>query len=1794
MKKFWKSLALLLCLLAGFGFVFTGCGSDDDDDGPELQISASAEKVEVGSTVTLTATYNGNDVTTETTFASGDENKATVTGATVKGIDSGTVEITGTCAGKTARKTLVVEPKTASAETVAGTYTFGNKTIVIAADGTVTITDANGNPVTGSVEVDGTTGAITIKNADGTTVYTATSKSDGSIDTDAVKDAEGNSVVAKELEKSFDGSLFLKLSSAPAYTANSKVYVLQGDLVVDTISLNDKYYTINNSKGAIAEINVKDQLVNFDDEGNVVILTHTDAEGYSQLYADTEYTVKVDDEVIGTYTTKKNPEISDNTISVGTNGDFTTIQGALNYLRKNELAGDWTINVAKGKYHERLAYYGSANVTIVGAADDNYGSKTVVDWKNMEGWNSGTTVRVNFIWQGGNLTLKNITLKSTYSRKADGTSDARNEVLNFQSKGYLVAYNSSFIGTQDTLIMGNSGGRAWFYKDYIAGDVDFIWGTLDVALFEECKILMRGDDTTSAYIFASRTVDTNKVNKGFVLYNSEVTVEDGVKAKAYYGRNSGSDTQAAVINCTFSQMLNSNLWASEATKNRNDAAGDAAIAYKDYGNKLADGTEISTAGRLALTYTMSERVVNREYNGRYAILNRGFDVEKNAYAFAETIWDISDYEAEFNASADTSKANVYVEPDYSKNIIGGNTVQLSGSSMADGVTYTYESSDTNLATVDANGLVTTVAGADGLVKITLKGSNDKTDYAQIKVIPTDIQAESLSLTAEKATMARYGLQTLTIGFTPADTIDREVEFTSSDENLKFYDASTKTLVEKLTTTDSKVQVWAGAEIAGATVTVKSVKYTSATPGTTTISTTGKDVVWHSDAAAIRMATDIQSGSVGLWDGLVVNSKADGSIITTNGKMSFKSAGSMQTRNVFLYIPVDGACTITIGHKAAISSAQKYTIGDGSKEFATEDLTTFTYDYDGTDTTGIVLGSTLSTMTFAKQAGADIVADAKYLKVNAVGSDRYITAISIGEYGKKAEEPANPTAATLTVPWTVNITDSETKKYGEAAVEFGAFSSGSNANCYETKTSGSYALSQNVDGLYYYSDANGLMDGDNGGIGFNYYATNSDAVAAVGGTATPKTYIELKAAQLAKEGATSIKLTINAKWKEASDKQGVHSYIALLNSANKVLAISNAMDDTASDYTFYVQPNAVLKIINGGVKGTHMYIYSIKAEASDNAVTATGSIAVESIALNTATLSGTAGGSAELTATVSPETATDVSLTWESSNPSVAKVTPAENTLSAAVEYVAAGSATITVSMGSVKQEAAVTVNAAGKPITAIAISGNAAIDLFNNDNPTTTLTATVTPADTDVTSLSWSSSDPAIATVASASTDITSGTSSVVVTAAGKVGTAKITAKAGSVEKTFDVVVSKSGAEGTYKLVLASKEEKDTWTATDEGNGIYTYTSADETVSVTGLDTKSNGSYGVVKSASATIKVAGPSRITWTGANGGTRTTFTVVAGSGDGAVRLVNGVTAAYADSEKMYFIYTGTDATTLNLSWGNGISYIKSFIVEKVEATEANVATKIEVSGSASTVVSGTPITMTASVTPKYLNTNAGNSLSGTVTWTSSVAGFASVDASSTLGEINVSTGLYKATATLTYVADGETVVSAKFGDTVSTTNATIVAENTASATERTWNAFSAISQTAVSSYLLKGSEQTAVSEIPTGGNAYDYLWLYSPGTGADSHNVYQGSIEFYGNCELRIPCAVGSTISVTATSAGNAKCGNAETSTAFASISAHVVTADELNTYDGITYYCIVGDNTADWSKFAVSSVIVSTPN
>ena len=298
-----------------------------------------------------------------------------------------------------------------------------------------------------------------------------------------------------------------------------------------------------------------------------------------------------------------------------------------------------------------VRYQGGANITIKGPATANdYGSKVVLFGSGASMDNEGGNQPGRELLEiagSGNVILKNIALYNTFVK--DG--DCQAEAFGFDSTGTAAAYNCTFISRQDTT---RTTGKAWFYKCYIEGDVDFIWmeSSGKVALYEDCRIrAVKGREKTDskgvkkqveAFFTAPRVNVADEANygKGVVIYKSKVEVEDGLTTYLFrnpWGNNSAYYNNVAIVNSIlYGKVVPSPLWKNDPMYDANNPCG----GFK---------TNIDGLSNMPAT------TVTKEYSGRNNILNRVFDSETNTmHKDFAGVWNLSAIETEFGATRDSS------------------------------------------------------------------------------------------------------------------------------------------------------------------------------------------------------------------------------------------------------------------------------------------------------------------------------------------------------------------------------------------------------------------------------------------------------------------------------------------------------------------------------------------------------------------------------------------------------------------------------------------------------------------------------------------------------------------------------------------------------------------------------------------------------------------------------------------------------------------------------------------------------------------------------------------------------------------------------------------------------------------------------------------------------------------------------------------------------------------------------------------------------------------------------------
>lgn len=248
-----------------------------------------------------------------------------------------------------------------------------------------------------------------------------------------------------------------------------------------------------------------------------------------------------------------------------------------------------------------------------------------------------------------------------------------------------------------------------------------------------------------------------------------------------------------------------------------------------------------------------------------------------------------------------------------------------------------------------------------------------------------------------------------------------------------------------------------------------------------------------------------------------------------------------------------------------------------------------------------------------------------------------------------------------------------------------------------------------------------------------------------------------------------------------DKSSLSLTEGQMASLSYTISPSNATNKSVSWSTN--NSNVAVIATDGTVIAKKAGTATITIKTADGGKTATCRVTVKEaktdvtgVTLSMSTMSLEEGYSCNLKATVSPSNATDKSVSWSSSNPSVATVSS-----DGIVTAKGAGTATITVKTndGNKTATCSVTVISAKVPVTGISLNETSH---SLSAGWTFYLHETITPSNATDKSVTWSSSNPSVATVNSGA-----------VTAKGR-GTAIITVKTNDGGKTATCTVTVTGS----------------------------------------------------------------------------------------------------------------------------------------------------------------------------------------------------------------------------------------------------------------------------------------------------------------------------------------------------------------------------------------------------------------
>ena len=778
-----------------------------------------------------------------------------------------------------------------------------------------------------------------------------------------------------------------------------------------------------------------------------------------------------------------------------------------------------------------------------------------------------------------------------------------------------------------------------------------------------------------------------------------------------------------------------------------------------------------------------------------------------------------------------------------------------------GITWT--SSDKNIATVSSTGVVKAVSTGEVIIKAVTKDGSFQQQCRVVVIQPIT----SITLSTDSIKLARGKTKTLKATIAPEDATDKDIIWTSSDENIATVSASgvvtaksagyvsiSATSKDGSCSASCNVNVYvavSGVKLAADRVTIPKGEKRILTATVLPADAENTELLWESsdtNVAKVNEAGQVTARTKGTAK-ITVSTKDGGYTascvveviqLATEVTLDFTSISinAGKTKTLVATVKPTTASDRTVTWKSSNTKVATVTSKGVVKAVAAGTATITATSADGNASvhckvtvtqppTAVNLSATsvkvgvgkITTLTATVKpdnaSNKEVTWKSADTKIATVSDKGVVKGVKAGTVKITATTMDGKISSTCTVTVYTAVTSvklnktSLTLKYGNTTTITPTISP-SNATYKTVKWSSS-------DNDVVTVDANGKIKA----VGVGYAVVTATTTQ---GSKTATCQINVV------KPVTGVKLDKTSMRVEVGDKFTLKATISPGDASNKTVSWKTADKNVATVSS------------TGVVTARKLGKTTITVTTADGSYTAKCTVEVvkkvTGVKLNKSAADLYLGKTLTLKATVSPSDATLKTVTWSSSNTSVAKVSS-----SGVVTPVKAGTAEITVktSDGSFTAKCTVTVK---KAVTGVKLDKTT---VTLKSNKTLTLKATVSPSDATVKTVTWKSSNTKVATVTSAG----------VVKPVGK-GTATITATTengltASCKVTVYMVVT--GVELNKSEASVYAGEKFTLKASvlpaDANNSEITWSSSDESVA----KVSSKGVVTGVKAGTAVITV---------------------------------------------------------------------------------------------------------------------------------------------------------------------------------------------------------------------------------------------------------------------------------------------------------------------------------------------------
>lgn len=285
-----------------------------------------------------------------------------------------------------------------------------------------------------------------------------------------------------------------------------------------------------------------------------------------------------------------------------------------------------------GTYRETVMY-NLTNPLTMESAPGSRASDCVITADNCEAFHKGVEGRAVFV-MGPNvkqIVLKNFSIINSHKKsimEGNALGDSAEAFVWNSTSGSLECEGMKFESSQNTLALK---GNCWFRNCTVVGDVDFIYGDVETAFFENSTIRVKEDYRGDFPGYAVRSGSVAG-KKGFVFSGCTFECDKRKKSNVYIGRTEGKGSASsksgwdniALIRCKVSEEFHPEYYWDDDMELEVYPRGNAKNGFREYKTVtvMNDGSvaEADTSRRNIKSYTMTDDDFFANYASRFLIL----------------------------------------------------------------------------------------------------------------------------------------------------------------------------------------------------------------------------------------------------------------------------------------------------------------------------------------------------------------------------------------------------------------------------------------------------------------------------------------------------------------------------------------------------------------------------------------------------------------------------------------------------------------------------------------------------------------------------------------------------------------------------------------------------------------------------------------------------------------------------------------------------------------------------------------------------------------------------------------------------------------------------------------------------------------------------------------------------------------------------------------------------------------------------------------------------------------------